>query len=295
MTRALEEKVFKSFDGTEIHYLSGGSKDPKAPTLLLIHGLGSNATRWTRLSEIPFCREQSRLIILHLRGHGHSVTRKAVGVDSFAKDCIAVLDQEKCDQAILVGHCMGANIARRCWDLGKGRIAGLVLIEPFLADTLRWDWKVFNFFLTPVLFFVNLTAKLLNALGIRRRAFPMIDFYTYDEWVRPRLHNFIDVLRLMGPWADLQSMPVTSYIASYRMLYTYSPDWKNVTDPMLVIFAKGEQMFSGERDAKLFGNLPNVTVRSIDGSHFMLTDNVQEVARTIEEFVKKIQPVSKTD
>jgi pimeloyl-ACP methyl ester carboxylesterase len=209
-------------------------------------------------------------------------------VDSFAKDCMAVLDQEKCGKAILVGHCLGANVAGRCWELDKGRIAGMVLIEPFLADTLRWDWKLFNFFLTPVLFFMGWTAKLLNAMGIRRKKFPMIDFYTYDEWVRPRLHNFIDVLRLMGPWADLQTMPVASYIASYRMLYTYRPDWKKVTAPTLVIFAKGEKMFSGERDARLFGNRPNIMVRSIAGSHFMLTDNVQEVAGAIEEFVKKI-------
>src|SRR5262249_8766109 len=154
---------------------------------------------------------------------------------------IAVLDQEKRDRAILVGHCMGANIAGRCWELGRTRISGMVLIEPFLADTLRWDWKVFNFFLTPVLFLVNLTAKLLNTMGFGRKIFAMIYFYTYDEWVRPRLHNFIDVLRLMGPWADLKTMPVTSYIASYRMLYTYRPDWEKVTAPVLVIFAKGEK------------------------------------------------------
>jgi esterase len=288
MAQAMEEKVLKSFDGTEIHYLTGGSKDPKAHTLLLIHGLGSNATRWTKLSQLPFCQEQCRLIIPHLRGHGHSTTRRNVGVDSFAKDCLAVLDREKCDKAILVGHCLGANVAGRCWDLGKTRIAGMVLIEPFFAESLRWDWKLFNIFLTPILFLVGWTARLLNSIGIRRKNFQMIDFYTYDEWVRNRLHNFIDVIRLMGPWADLQTMPVTSYIASYRMLYTYTPDWKKVTAPILVIFAKGEQMFSGERDARLFGDNPKVMIRTIAGSHFMLTDNVQDVAQTIEEFVKTI-------
>lgn len=288
MIQALEEKVLKSFDGTEIHYLTGGSKDPKAHTLLLIHGLGSNATRWTRLSQLPFCQEQCRLIILHLRGHGRSTTRRNIRMDSFAKDCLAVLDQEKCKKAILIGHCLGANIAGRCWELNKTRIAGMVLIEPFFAESLRWDWKFFNFFLTPILLLVDWIARLLNTIGIRRRNFPMIDYYTYDEWVRTRLHTFIDVLRWMGPWADLHTMPVTSYIASYRMLYTYTPDWKKVTAPMLVIFAKGEQMFSGERDAHLFGDHPNVMVRTIAGSHFMLTDNVQEVAQAIQEFVKTI-------
>ncbi|HXC61221.1 MAG TPA: alpha/beta hydrolase [Nitrospiria bacterium] len=288
MTQPLEEKVLKSFDGTEIYYLTGGSKDPKAHTLLLIHGLGSNATRWTKLAQLPFCQEQCRLIILHLRGHGHSSTRRNVGIDSFAKDCLAVLDQEKCEKAILIGHCLGANIAGRCWELNKTHIAGIVLIEPFFAKSLRRDWKFFNFFLTPILLLVAGTAKLLNAIGIRRRNFPMIDYYTYDEWVRTRLHTSIDVIRWMGPWADLHTMPVTSYIASYRTLYTYAPDWKKVTAPMLVIFAKGEQMFSGERDGHLFGDNPKVMVRTIEGSHFMLTDNVQEVAQAIQEFVKTI-------
>ena len=292
MIQPFEEKMLKSFDGTEIHYLIGGSQDPKAHTLLLIHGLGSNATRWTRLSQLPFCREQCRLIILHLRGHGHSVTRKNIGIDSFAKDCLGVLDQEKRDSAILVGHCLGANIAGRCWELGEKRILGMVLIEPFFADNLRWDWRLFNFFLTPILLLVYAAARCFNAVGIRRRRFSLIDYYTYDEWVRNRLHNFIDVLRWMGPWADLQMMPVTSYIASYRMLYTYTPSWKAVTVPLLVIFAKGEQMFSGERDAHLFGDQPggkqNVMIRTIAGSHFMLTDNVQEVAQAIQQFVKTI-------
>lgn len=292
MIQPLEEKVLKSFDGTKIHYLIGGSRDPKAHTLLLIHGLGSNATRWTQLSQLPFCQEQCRLIVLHLRGHGHSIARKNVGMDSFAKDCLGVLDQEKRDSAILVGHCLGANIAGRCWELSEKHIVGMVLIEPFFAENLRWDWKLFNSFLMPILLLVDWMAMLLNSFGIRRRNFPLIDYYTYDEWVRTRLHTFIDVLRWMGPWADLHTMPVTSYIASYRTLYTYTPDWKKVTAPMLVIFAKGEQMFSGERDAHLFGGRPgdnpNVMIRTIAGSHFMLTDNVQEVAQVIQEFVKAV-------
>jgi len=292
MAKPLEEKVLKSFDGTEIHYLTGASQDPKARTFLLIHGLGSNATRWTRLSQLPFCSGDYRLIILHLRGHGQSTSRENVTVDSFAKDCLAILNAERCVSAILIGHCLGANIAGRCWELEKTRIAGMVLIEPFFAKNLRWDWKVFNFFLTPILFLVSAAARLLNAVGIRRKHFPVIDYYTYDEWVRNRLHNFFDVLRWMGPWADLQTMPVTSYIASYRMLYTYSPDWKKVTVPMLVIFAKGERMFSGERGAHLFSDNPsgksNLMIRTIDGSHFMLTDNVQDVSQAIQEFVNTI-------
>ena len=296
MANPLEEKVLRSFDGTEIHYLTGGSQNPKAPTLLLIHGLGSNATRWTRLSQLPFCSRDCRLIILHLRGHGRSTSRENVTVDSFARDCLAILSAERRDSAILVGHCLGANIAGRCWELDKTRIAGMVLIEPFFAESLRWDWKVFNVFLTPILLLVSAAARFLNAIGIRRKHFPLIDYYTYDEWVRNRLHNFFDVLRWMGPWADLHTMPVVSYIASYRILYTYAPDWKKVTVPMLVIFAKGERMFSGERDAHLFSDRPggkagdksNLMIRTIDGSHFMLTDNVEDVAQAIQGFVKTI-------
>jgi pimeloyl-ACP methyl ester carboxylesterase len=104
-------------------------------------------------------------------GHGHSTTRKNVGIDSFAKDCLAVLEQEKCDKAILVGHCLGANITGRCWELNKMHIAGLVLIEPFFAESLRWDWKLFNFFLTPILLLVSWMASLLNSIGIRRNNF----------------------------------------------------------------------------------------------------------------------------
>ena len=66
VAKIVEEK-FLQIDGNKIRYLDSG--DSKS-TLVLIHGLGASAERWTRV--IPLFSEHFRVVVPDLIGFGLS-------------------------------------------------------------------------------------------------------------------------------------------------------------------------------------------------------------------------------
>jgi pimeloyl-ACP methyl ester carboxylesterase len=129
-----------------------------------------------------------------------------------------------------------------------------------------------------------LLAQGLNRLGLRRTRFRRIDYSVYDDWVRPRLTNLISVIRFMGPWMDLQCMPVAGYIASYRVLFRYRPPWRKIDVPTLALIARqGGVRSAGSRGHPL--DRPGIQTVGIEASHFVLTDNREGVVRQIRTFV----------
>jgi pimeloyl-ACP methyl ester carboxylesterase len=273
-----------------IHYYIGGRDDPDAPRLLFLHGLGSNRTRWSRLTAQPFFRQDCRVIVADLRGHGASHARRGVDEETISRDLCALLAHDGAGRTVIVGHCWGGNLAVRMWIRCPERIAGLVLIEPFVVETLRRGLRTLYAIARPFLWLVSVTAQGLNALGIKRTRFRLVDYEIYDEWVRSRLTSFWAAVRYMGPWVDLKTMPVVSYLRAFRLLFAYRPPWATVTCPVLTIYGKkadlaesAEQPPAPPRGRTLF----------IEASHFVLTDNMPAVASAIEEFVRALPSVGR--
>jgi esterase len=280
----LTHRTIAADDGEPIHYYTGGRDDPSAPLLLFLHGLGSNRTRWTRLTAQPFLRDSCRILVADLRGHGASHARRDITEETIGRDLCALLTQERAERAVIVGHCWGANLAVRVWTRCSDRIAGLVLIEPFVVEELH-GWMRTTYALgRPLLWALSVTMQGLNALGLKRSRFRLIDFAVYDEWVRARLTSFWAAVRWMGPWVDLQTMPVISYLQAFRILFAYRPPWEEVACPVLTIYGqKAELAESAERRPAP----PLGRTLFIEAGHFVLTDNMPAVASAIETFVRK--------
>jgi pimeloyl-ACP methyl ester carboxylesterase len=277
------DSVLPCTDGTRIHYHVYEGTEAGTPAFLFIHGLGSNWTRWKRLATEPFFLPFRR-IIPDLRGHGESVTRTGIAADGFAADLAAILEKEDIQQPVVVGHCLGANVAVRLWERIPGKIRALILIEPFITEELQGSWKVLHAMAGPVLGAVKMAVRGLNRLGVRRTRFRRIDYSIYDDWVRPRLTNVLSVIRFMGPWTDLQCMPVAAYIDSYRMLFRYRPPWRDVRVPVLALIARQGGVLSEESGGNPLDR-PGVQKVEIEASHFVLTDNREGVVRQIAAFI----------
>src|SRR3990170_4242356 len=87
-------------DGTVLGYrLWQAAENPSRRVIVLLHGMASNLTRsWDILRP-------------DLRGHGESFTRGRIGVKRWCPDLLAVLDKEGYEQAVLIGHSLGAQVA----------------------------------------------------------------------------------------------------------------------------------------------------------------------------------------
>ena len=281
-----EDRTLDRPDGARLHYHVDPPAADSGPAVLFIHGLGSNWTRFRRLSQESVFRAYRR-IIPDLRGHRDSTARRGIDVDGFVEDLNAILSQEGVSRAFVVGHCLGANIAARFWERHSSRVSGMVLIEPFVAERIPAVWRMLYAVARPGLLAVQALVLAANALGLRRRKFRRIDFAAYDEWVRPRLKNRFNVIRLMGPLLDLQCMPSASYLASFRVLFDYRPPWADIAAPVLVLMARQGGVLLRGGALNPFPR-PNHAVVEIEASHFVLTDNREGVVRAIHTFLETL-------
>ncbi len=118
--------------GTKIWYQIEGQGTP----LVLIMGFGADGNVWElHLNEY---KKHFKCVVLDNRGVGNSDQPKGpYSTDLMAQDIIAVLDNEKIDQAHIAGISMGGAIAQKLAILYQDRVRSLALIS---------TWPKFNNF-----------------------------------------------------------------------------------------------------------------------------------------------------
>jgi pimeloyl-ACP methyl ester carboxylesterase len=129
---ALRFYTVTSGDGTE---LQAWTNDVEGPTVLLCNGLGTNPYSWPALLD-PDCGV--RVISWNHRGTGGSqrpVDTEHVGIDAFAEDAIAVMDDAGIDACVLMGWSMGVNTMFEVAVTRPERVTGLFAVGGVPGDT----------------------------------------------------------------------------------------------------------------------------------------------------------------
>lgn len=112
-------------DGTRLFYGSRG----RGPAIVLVDGIGCDGWAWVYLQ--PHLADRYRVIHWHYRGHGRSGPPLDAGdatVEAHANDLLRVMDANQVEQAILIGHSMGTQVALEAYRLAPKRVTALVLI-----------------------------------------------------------------------------------------------------------------------------------------------------------------------
>jgi 3-oxoadipate enol-lactonase len=113
---------FAERDGTRLYWEEAGSGDP----VLLIMGLGMNATGWWRT--IPLLAERYRVLAFDNRGVGRSDRPSGpYSVPQLADDAVAILDAADEQRAHVYGISLGGMIAQEVVLRHPERVRGLVL------------------------------------------------------------------------------------------------------------------------------------------------------------------------
>lgn len=79
--------------------------------LVLLHGMGANASVWERLLSIVERSWSGRWLAPDLRGHGRSVREGPYGIGAHAADVAALVEAEAPGPVTLVGHSFGGAVA----------------------------------------------------------------------------------------------------------------------------------------------------------------------------------------
>ncbi|MFD4366766.1 alpha/beta fold hydrolase [Rhodococcus sp. NPDC058521] len=120
------EYVENPSDGTTIAYETIGAGTP----LVLLHGSALSHSIWRGFGYVKALRDQYRLILIDMRGHGRS--GKPHDVDAYAmdlvtEDVLAVLDELRVETAMVLGYSFGGRIALSLAERAPDRVGGLVV------------------------------------------------------------------------------------------------------------------------------------------------------------------------
>jgi pimeloyl-ACP methyl ester carboxylesterase len=255
--------------------------NPK-PTLVLLHGLASNGSRWwdfaarTRLAGWNILRPS-------LRGAAGSSDRRWVGMAQWADDLARLLDEAGAPRAVIGGHCLGANIALHFAARYPQRTAGLVLIEPMPPRALTGRLAFLRRFRILPLAAAALV-RALNALGLYRRHIEPMDLEAWDKAVRA---GTFDLARYASPFSDLRFTPLAGYFGAVAALGKPLPELARIGCPVLILTSKNTSMTDLARARAELQALPAAEFVALDAVHWIPTEQPEAMCRAIEDWIAR--------
>lgn len=252
------------------------------PTLVFLHGLASNGTRWwdfaarTRL-------QGWRILRPNLRGAAGSTDRRPVGMREWSEDLARLLDAEGASRAVVAGHCLGANIALNFAALYPQRTAGLVLIEPMPPRALTGKLGFLRHFrFIPI--GISWLARAVNAVGIYRRQVEPLDLEAWDKAVRAGTAN---LAVYSSPFSDLRMTPLASYFRALAAVGDPLPELSRIACPVLVLTSKNTNMTDLELARAELQALPAAEFVQLDAEHWIPTEQPEALCKEVENWIAR--------
>ena len=133
-----------SFRDAKVAYEIEGKGTP----VVLLHGFCEDQRVWEDFKQ-DLLEEKYRVITIDLPGFGQSEVVHPASIQYYAEAVLAVLDEKKLNQVILVGHSMGGYTALAVAELAPERLLGLGLFHshPYADSTAKQEarYKQVNF------------------------------------------------------------------------------------------------------------------------------------------------------
>jgi pimeloyl-ACP methyl ester carboxylesterase len=243
---------------------------PGCPVVLL-HGLAGHAGEWDTLAR--HLSRWARVIAVDQRGHGaserypHDVSRAA-----YVADVVAVIDQLKLEQPVLVGQSLGGHTAMLTASAHPELVRALILVEaapgapnpdtPKNIGTWLDSWPVpFPSREAAAVFFGGGPVGRGWAAGLEER----------DDGWRPRFDRDVMVASL----ADTARR-------------SFQPAWRHVTCPTLVVLA--ESSFISESDIdEMLGQRPSILTTTVLGTgHDLHLEQPEVLHAMLAEFLEPL-------
>lgn len=242
--------------------------DPNREPVILMHGLGLDATSWTPIAG-DLAAAGFRPIRIDLPGHGAS-TGSGFTLDDLVADVVSVLAGRRVDRAHLVGHSLGATVAAEVALRHPGRALTVSVLGGLVAGAtpspafLDWTQEIANLAKEGL---PTLTAALPDTLMYRSR---------YDIRVRSALRaaGFIDEI-----FASLYAAATTTP-SSWDRLRAHAPA------PVLLLNGVGDPAFVNTA-AELAAMVPGATGIDLAGAgHLTILEVPTAVSGHLVDFLR---------
>lgn len=276
-------------DGAVIAYRASRVASPRG-TLVLVHGLASNMTRWSEfVSATPLARDWN-MLRLDLRGHAESVWRGRIAFEDWCSDIAAILRSEGAPRAVLAGHCLGANVALWFAHRLPQATAGLVLIEPMFREALKGTLATVAT-LRPLLAPMVPVLRALAALGVHRRRLEALDLAALDREARAAMQRSAGAFpaqRYASPLEDLKSFPLVVYLQDLLAVTGELPDLAAIGAPALALLSVGTSFGDPDIAARHLSRLRYGEIARLEAQHWIPTERPKDMAALIERWCGRL-------
>jgi N-formylmaleamate deformylase len=231
-----------------LHYPGDG------PDLVIVPGITTTATGCDFLAAELAAR--FNVVAVDMRGRGQSDRASAgrYGLDDYASDVTATIDQLGLSLPAIIGHSLGARIVAR-WGAGQATHGPLVLVDPPLSGKARaypTPWASFETQLSE--------AAAGTTIDAVQRYYP--------AWSTRELQVRIQEL----PTCDVDAVKETH--AGFET-DEFEADWCRLSAPVTLIYGADSPMVSREDASQLADQLPHATVKAVSGAgHMVPWDNL---------------------
>jgi pimeloyl-ACP methyl ester carboxylesterase len=266
-------------NGINIHYWRVG----EGPDVVMLHGLTGNLAVW-HLKTVPILRRSYRVTTYDLRGHGRSdLTPTGYTTEDMAGDLAGLLDALEIEQAHLVGHSYGADIALHCALLHPDRVGKMVLIEasiPALVNLRKnEDWEGWRYWAEALEEFAGIKAP--------REKWTDVDYM---------LRQSIKVPIIFGPAKGLprkgdkllRLLDDTTLVKDYEVVGELSlENLPKIPHPKLLIYDSGSPYLGVYRELRdLLTNCTPVLLPPSDHRHFSPLEEPERIVEYVEAFLQ---------
>lgn len=294
MSGLVRKSISATVDQTELVYWRQAAVTPTERTMLLLHGGASNHTRWSEFIAATRLQESWNLIAPDVRGNGESMTRDKVNLATWLSDIGDILAAENAGQTILVGHSLGAHIALHFAVAQAGKLDALVLLDPTLQDQLsgRSLWVQRRIRLVK---FLRGAVAVLNALGLRRRKFPLRDLRALDIETRAAIaeaDSFAEIAKrysALGP--ILSAIPLTNYLGQAIAMVEPLPRLESLDLPVHVLLSGATTVGDFALNQAQVARFVDADLSILHANHWPLTEAPDETRIRIEDWVLRRFPI----
>ena len=286
-----EERCRTVRAGAEIHWSRVPARGAARGTVVLLHGVASNGSRWEEFLDTTALREDWDFIRLDLRGHAASADWHRVRLEDWCEDIAAILDDAAVKRAVVVGHSLGAQIAMKFGTDRPDRVLGIALLDPLVDEALT-DKALAMRKKVPMLHAGENFFRAMNRIGFVREIVPQ-DLRAMDAGARQKiakggreLEEFIE--QYSSARADLQYIHSATYLRDLQEVGRATPEAALFTFPTLVIGSSAGTFTDAGKMRAWCEKLPHGRMRVVQCAHWPMTECPQDVSRAIEEWVEDL-------
>lgn len=280
-----EARYYTERLGSKLSWSFYPAKENALGTVVFLHGIASNGSRWEEFSEKSFLHTHWNILRMDLRGHGGSVSDVVGTLEIWSEDIRTILKDAELTKIVLIGHSLGAQVALKFTKLFPEYLRGLVLLDPLLSQA--FTQKALNLQKKkPLIVAVDYTARFLNALGFHRKIYPQ-NLREKDKEARVMIakggKDFEDFIkRYSSPKFDIKLIHMAQYARDVIETGRRTPDSEIFTMPTLIIAAQTGTYTDATIVKRWVDAMPCGEIRTVHCVHWPLTECPDEVEGTIQ-------------